>query len=43
MNLLSLARALVEDRIGGKESATNPFDVRIHNDLIEFTSKTNKC
>ena len=33
-------RALVEDRIGGKESATNPFDVRIHNDLIEFTSKT---
>jgi len=33
-------RALVEDRIGGKESATNPFEVNIHNDLIEFTSKT---
>jgi len=33
-------RALIEDRIGGKESATYPFEVNIHNDLIEFTSKT---
>ena len=34
-------RALVEDRVGGtKEGVTNPFEVNIHNDLIEFTSKT---
>ena len=35
------ARALAEDRIGGTiKDATNPYVVNIHNDLIEFTSKT---
>ena len=35
------ARGLVEDRLGGTiEDALNPYDVNIHNDLLEFTSKT---
>ena len=35
------ARGLVEDRLGGTiENALNPYDVNIHNDLLEFTSKT---
>lgn len=35
------ARALAEDRVGGTiKDATNPYVVDIHNDLIEFTSKT---
>ncbi|MBC8266462.1 MAG: TonB-dependent receptor [Flavobacteriales bacterium] len=35
------ARGLVEDRIGGtKENVEIPYVVDIHNDLIEFTSKT---
>lgn len=35
------ARALAEDRVGGTvEKAPNPYVVDIHNDLIEFTSKT---
>ena len=35
------ARGLVEDRLGGTiENTLNPYDVNIHNDLLEFTSKT---
>jgi len=35
------ARGLVEDRLGGTiENALNPYNVDIHNDLLEFTSKT---
>ena len=35
------ARGLVEDRLGGTiENALNPYAVNIHNDLLEFTSKT---
>jgi outer membrane receptor for ferrienterochelin and colicins len=35
------ARGLVEDRLGGTiENALNPYNVNIHNDLLEFTSKT---
>jgi len=36
------ARGLVEERIGGtvKKRVDNPYIVDIHNDLIEFTSKT---
>jgi len=35
------ARGLVEDRLGGTiEDALSPYDVNIHNDLLEFTSKT---
>ena len=35
------ARALAEDRVGGTiKDAPNPYVVDIHNDLIEFTSKT---
>ena len=38
-------RGLVEDRLGGtmdsiKERLSNPYVVDIHNDLLEFTSKT---
>ncbi len=35
-------RGLVEDRAGGtvKDSVANPYAVDIHNDLLEFTSKT---
>ncbi len=34
-------RGLVEDRLGGTiENALNPYAVNIHNDLLEFTSKT---
>jgi len=36
-----IVRGLVEDRLGGTiENALNPYDVNIHNDLLEFTSKT---
>ena len=35
------ARALTENRVGGTVKDTpNPYNVDIHNDLIEFTSKT---
>jgi len=35
------ARGLVEDRLGGTiENALNPYEVNIHNDLLEFNSKT---
>jgi outer membrane receptor for ferrienterochelin and colicins len=35
------ARGLVEDRLGGTiENTLNPYAVNIHNDLLEFTSKT---
>ena len=35
------ARALAENRLGGTvENAPNPYVVEVHNDLIEFTSKT---
>jgi hypothetical protein len=35
------ARGLVEERLGGTiENALNPYYVNIHNDLLEFTSKT---
>lgn len=34
-------RGLVEDRLGGTiENTLNPYNVNIHNDLLEFTSKT---
>ena len=36
-----MARALTEDREGGTiENVLNPYDVHIHNDLLEFISKT---
>ena len=34
-------RGLVEDRVGGtKENVSNPYEVNIHNDLVEVTTKT---
>ena len=40
-NITLTARGLVEDRLGGTiENALNPYDVNIHNNLLEFTSKT---
>ena len=36
-----IVRGLVEDRVGGTiENVANPYLVDIHNDLLEFTSKT---